>query len=43
MDYELFVNAKDLSEELRNYFRNQDIISVEEIINKFEDLLDEYK
>ena len=42
MDYELFVNATDLPESMREFFRNKDLISVEDIINEFYNLIEEF-
>ena len=43
MDYELFVKATDLPESLREYFPNQDIISIQDIIDGFISLDEDYK
>ena len=43
MDYELFVKATDLPESLREYFPNQDIISVQDIIDGFYNLDEDYR
>lgn len=43
MDYELFVNAKDLPESLRKYFPNKDIVSIQDIIEEYYNLDNEFK